>query len=101
MTKFRTEFFECGCYSPDHLMKVSGEPDWGHMTFCLQLSHYLPWYRRVWVAFKYAVGWRSAFACDWADCLVELEDVPRLKKIVDEFLVEGTKYKEEWENQND
>ncbi len=50
-----TLYVECACGSPEHLLKFQYHPDEEDPALYTStfLSHWLPWYKRAWVAFKY------------------------------------------------
>lgn len=89
--KDRHEFFDCDCVHPDHLMRVdifqwSDQPVRKgdvELSFTLQLSHYLPFHKRVWAAIRYIF---KVVHHDWyTSTIVKFEDIERLKNIIDDY----------------
>ena len=87
----RHEFFDCECHSLDHLMRVSiyqwvDSPTEEHevdLTFYIQASSELPWYRRLSLALKYLFTGNSN---EWySSTLLRHKDVPRLKAIIKDY----------------
>ena len=87
----RHEFFDCECRSIDHLMRVSiyqwvDSPTEEHevdLSFCIQASPYLPWYKRLLAAVKYIFTGDSN---EWySSTLLRHNDVPRLKEIIKDY----------------
>ena len=68
-------YIQCDCHSHDHLLvaelahfPLEDGGDRNMFSFGVQMNHYLPWWRRIWVAIKYAFGG----ACDYGhwDCVI-------------------------------
>lgn len=86
----RIEYFLCDCGSREHLMMVElidwvdpGFPPDQELLFSLQLNHYHPWYKRVWLGLKFMFGAKDR---TWHDVtLVKKADVERLKEILDDY----------------
>jgi len=56
-----TKHFDCSCGSPQHTLRFVLD-FWSddHLPTIytdLQMAHYLPWYKRTWVAIKYIFGY--------------------------------------------
>ena len=77
-----TEYFECECYSNNHLMAVkyykeslSDEQQelWEWISFHVQMSHYPPWYKRIWYGLKFMIGLQD-HGCSWSETLIEKKD---------------------------
>ena len=50
-----TKYYECQCGSPSHTLRfvLDLDPEFPTLYTELMMSHYLPWYKRIWVAIKY------------------------------------------------
>lgn len=77
---------DCECGSPEHITRYSLW-DWGpdfppEMMVELQASHYLPWYKRIAVAFKYIF---SGEGVKWHDVLINPEDSDKLLNMITEY----------------
>lgn len=84
-----TEFFECACYSDEHTLKFSYDPDENELFASVYLNQYRHFWKRIWVAVKYVFGYRSKYG-HWDCFLLRPEDADRLKALLDK-LVEGAK----------
>jgi hypothetical protein len=88
-TRDRHEFFDCSCSDNNHLLRIDIY-EWGNenpveVDLCIstQLNHYLPFWKRISMAFKYVLG---KSAGEWySTTLVNKEDVERLKSIIQDF----------------
>lgn len=51
-------YMECDCRDSDHLVRfyADDDPEWRTLGVSVQLSHYLPWWRRILVALDYIFG---------------------------------------------
>ncbi len=95
-----TEYFECDCYSNNHLMSVKyykeGLSDeqkekwpeqelWEWISFNVQMSPYLPWYKRIWYGLKFMIGLQD-HGCSWSETLIEKkEDAGRMISLLKKF----------------
>jgi len=83
-------YFECQCYSPEHMLKFTFIPDERCPEDALYTSVYLrqhrSWYKRLWIAVKYIFGYKTSYG-DF-DCFsMKPEDA-------DKFYNLAKKYKE-------
>jgi hypothetical protein len=81
MDSLRHHFLPCDCGSVDHLIMLwrddtDGESEVG---ICVQMSHYLPWWRRAWVALRYVLGVSAGQRCHWADTVIRPEAAEPLR----------------------
>lgn len=75
-------YLECDCGDVDHLVRLhrDDDPDWAATTISLQMSHYLPWYRRLVVAARYVLG--SHEKCHWVDALLDADKREKLREFL-------------------
>lgn len=75
-------YLECSCGSPDHIVRFyrTNDPEWDDVGVNVQMSPYLPWWRRAWVAAKYVFGDNAR--CHWGDGLISEADRPRVAAFV-------------------
>ena len=94
-----TEYFECTCGAPDHTLRFILDLDenpaegWPNLpTFYteVQLSHYQPWYRRIWIGIKYVFGYDKPdhFGC-WE---LHLQDTDRMITMLSKLKEANDKY---------
>lgn len=86
--KNRQEIFMCQCHSPEHQFIFELYDDEEHdyidlQLYCL-LNTYLPWYKRVLIAFKYICGNKSRFGI-FDEVLIKPDDIPRIESILNEY----------------
>ena len=87
-----TEFFECGCYSPEHTLKFTLDPDtgyiknhkWPELYTSVFLNPYRNWYQRIWVAIKYVFGYKCKFG-HWDTFIMRNEDIERLQTLLKKY----------------
>lgn len=80
-------FIQCECKSQEHMISVmqfngdhiADDNKLGHCVVSMSMNHYLPWYKRMWVGFKYVIGFTEIH---YTETIV---DVRKLKKIVSEL----------------
>ena len=66
-----THYFDCVCTMAEHTLRFMYDPDFGDLYAELLLCQYHPWYKRLWYAFKYVLGFSNShdgaghFSC-WA-----------------------------------
>jgi len=100
---FESFYVPCECYNPEHAMMVSyyddgialftkedmDDPDkflpLPELTFNLQLSPYLGFFKRIWVAIKYVFGvdYRRGH---WNSCMVDEEHARMIIKYCNAYL---------------
>lgn len=82
-----TEFYECRCFSDEHVIKFTLDLDPEDRT--IYTSMYMRpdwrWWRRVWMAIRYVFGYSSKYG--HFDCyLMRPEDAQRLRAMLDRFI---------------
>ena len=96
MVEMAAEFFECACYSDEHTLKFSYDPEYNELYTSVYLNQYCNVLRRIWVALKYVLGYRSRYG-HWDCFIMRAEDGERLKALA-EKLIEGRKEAESRES---
>lgn len=77
----KTKYVECHCTFPEHLCRFSFDDE--HFIYLdVNLSTYLPWWRRIWEAIKYIFGSQR---CGWAEILLDEEKISQIIDIFDEY----------------
>lgn len=71
-------YVECQCGSPDHL--VSFARDTEDYWINVQMSPFLPWWRRAWRAVLYVLGRDGG--CHWADTLLSEAERARVAEFL-------------------
>ena len=84
-----TECLACVCTSPAHIVTVeldmSGREDHEdpEISLAIQLSPYLPWYKRVYQAVRYVFGVKDAmWSGHWDVCILDKRSVEKLTSML-------------------
>ena len=77
-----TEFFECACHSDEHTLKFSYDAEDHQLYTSVYLNQYQNVFRRVWVAIKYVLGYRSKYG-HWDCFIMQPQDAERLRSLLD------------------
>lgn len=87
--EFRREHIECVCTSPSHIAVVElalsdrdtlEDPE---IRLSVQLSPFLPWYKRVYEALRYVFGIRrTLWGGHWDVCVLDKNSVDKLQSMV-------------------
>ena len=81
VSNYSVEYIECSCQSSEHLIKFHLDEDDGDIFLDFHLASWLPWYGRVWHAFKYIFGYQSKYGA-FDSFLLKNEDVDRILKLL-------------------
>lgn len=81
-----TEFFECECGADEHTLRFVFDTE---DDYCIYTSIFLndwrPWYKRWWVAIKYALGYKCKYG-HWDSWILKSEDAKRLKSMLETLI---------------
>jgi hypothetical protein len=80
-----TEFFECACFSDEHTLKFSYDPDENELYTSVYLNQYRSIWKRIWVAIRYVCGYRTKYG-HWDCFILRAEDAIRLRSLVDRVI---------------
>jgi len=52
------EYYTCLCSSPNHTLRfvLDKDPEFPTIYTEIMMSHYQPWYKRIWISIKYIFG---------------------------------------------
>jgi hypothetical protein len=88
---FKEEIFRCECGNPEHMMLISFDPDtfaedkienrYPELTFNIQLSNYLGFWKRIIAAFKYVFKIKND-KIHWDCCSIREEDLHKIEKMI-------------------
>lgn len=73
-------FLNCACTDADHILRVYRDED-DFVGINVQMSHYLPLWRRLLVAAKYVCGGRNV-RCHFTDTVLSVKDRQRLAEFI-------------------
>jgi len=82
-----TEFFECTCYSDEHLLRFTLSLEDGPMELSeIYVSVYMDnrrgFWRRLWLALRYTFGYQSRYGA-FGNWTMRYEDAARLRSMLD------------------
>jgi len=84
-----TYYFECACGSVEHTLRFSLDKDDPPIIYGdIYLSHYIPWYKRIYVAFKYIFK-ISPHHNHFDNWIMRKEDALKMIDMCSDFLDEG------------
>jgi hypothetical protein len=86
--KMETEFFECACHSDEHTLKFSYDPEDNELYTSVYLCQYRNFFRHVWVAVRYVLGYRSKYG-HWDCFTMQPDDALRLRGLLDKLIAGG------------
>ena len=78
-------YLECACHSEEHTLKFVYDPEARELFTMVFLHQYRSFWQRLWVAVRYAFGYKSRFG-HWDCFILKPEDAPRLRALVDELV---------------
>lgn len=87
MKDLQQEPMFCECLSPEHnirfMFMIDKDPRRNEISVDVHMSHYLPWYRRAWMALKYTLGIETRSHYD--TFMMSRVDAVRLRRLLEEF----------------
>lgn len=80
MQPLETEHFDCECYTPEHTVRFTYDPDDGDLYMSVYLWKW-PFWKRLWIGVKYIFGYTSRFGDFDGGASFRKEDLNRLAKL--------------------
>lgn len=77
----KREYFECECFSDEHTLTFTLDPDDGELYTSVFLKQWHPWYARLWIAIKYLFGYKCKYG-HWGTWILREEDSQRLADLL-------------------
>ena len=59
---FKTEFFDCACFTDEHLIIFHYDPEYGDLYASVHLCK-MPFFHRLWAAIKHVFGYKCKYGC--------------------------------------
>lgn len=86
MTK-KIFYFECACYHRTHVLRFEFDPDdeFMELSASFHLDPNKPWYKRLWIGFKYVFG-RTHPCGHFDNWILDADDAEKLKKMAEEVI---------------
>lgn len=87
-------FIRCDCHSPDHMLVFdmwhwdTFKPAHSELNVSYRLDPYLPWWRRCWLALRYAATGKSQRHW-WSETVITDTDARRLRDYLDGYLADS------------
>lgn len=70
-------YFECACYSEEHVLRFAVDEEEGEIYACQFMRQWHNPFKRIWIALKYVFGYKSQYG--HFDCWLMLpEDADRM-----------------------
>lgn len=82
-TDLKHEYFECQCSDFNHVFRFVVDENSGEAWLEVQLSTWLPWYKRAWLALRYLFGKTPGYHGHYDVTLLREEDFARLCTLLD------------------
>lgn len=80
MEPLETHYFECECYSDEHALKFTFDPDDGELYLSVFLQK-RPFFKRLWAAIKYVFGYKSKYGDFESGTVFKPEDLEKLANL--------------------
>lgn len=77
--------FECSCGSFDHNVRFEVDEDMGHISISVPLNHWLPWWKRLWLAVKYVFKRTERYG-HYDTVMLSPHDYDRIRALMDDSL---------------
>ena len=77
----KTHFFECQCYSPEHILRFIYDEKNKELYTEIYLCQYRNVFKRIWVAARYIFGYKCKYG-QWDCFLFKKEDIKKLQKLL-------------------
>lgn len=105
MEKNKTEYFECECSSPEHILRVTYCPYDKKATFYappelsfeILLSRFQNIFKRMVLAFKYVFQLGNENGGYFDCCLFKAQDCDKLKALLDRMIAEQKEFEKDCE----
>lgn len=76
-------FIECECLDPSHLMYIQYDSYYDEIIINNQMNHYLPWYKRIYVAIKFIFKLKNKYNSHWDCTMINEEKRLKLKEFLE------------------
>jgi hypothetical protein len=79
-------YIECECSLAEHILRISVDDMFDYeapLIVEMRLSHFMPWYRRIVLAFKYIFKMDTKL-CQYEETIIPQSSFPKLRDIIDE-----------------
>ena len=77
--------FECTCSTFDHNVRFETDNELGSITISVPLNHWLPWWKRLWLAVKYVLGRTERYG-HYDTVELNPHDYDRIRALLDDSL---------------
>ncbi len=80
---FTLHRFECTCLTFDHNVRFEVDNEIGTISISVPLNHWLPWWKRIWLAIKYVFGKTQRYG-HYDTIQLNPNDYEKIKTILDQ-----------------
>jgi len=77
----KSEYFECECLGDEHTLRFIYDEQDNDLYATIFLNQYRSIWKRLWVAIKYAFGYKCKYG-HWDIWTLKREDCKRLRKLI-------------------
>jgi len=85
-----TYFFECRCGSNEHTLQFTYDKEDHEIYTSVFLNDWLPWYKRIYRAVKYVLGYKCQYG-HWDCWIMDENDIDRFREMMDRFEIDNEK----------
>jgi len=78
-------YIQCECHMPNHSFLLSLDKEDASLSLSVQLNHFLPWYKRIWVAVQYIFGRKPGVYYDWDSVILKDEGIKVISDLVRKY----------------
>ena len=82
-----THFFECDCGSDEHTLRftLDKDPEDPGIHTSIFLNDWRPWWKRLYVGIRYALGYKCKYG-HWDAWILRRSDAIRLRAMLNDFI---------------
>lgn len=82
--------FDCQCHYYEHCVRFTLDDEDGDVCVEVRMNHFLPWWKRLWVAVGYVLGFTGPHG-HFGDTRLKSDDWARLHNLLDRAALIRTK----------
>ena len=79
---YNMQRFECTCSTFDHNIRFEVDEEMGHIAISVPLNHWLPWWKRLWLAVKYVLKQTERYG-HYDTVMLNPNDYGKIRELLD------------------
>jgi hypothetical protein len=91
-------YIECDCHSREHLLQFYHDTEDNSLIVSTHLSHWQPWYKRVWIGIRYVFGGKVREGGDFDCTLISGNNLVKVRDLCDHAILARNKQLENHAN---